>query len=121
MMTLFRIFLAVFFLALLGYTLKIGMAQGWNLIPLFFAEIKAMTWQGQFNFDFAGFLLLSALWCGWRNHFSPAGWALALLGATGGMLFLSAYLLYLSARAKGDINTILLGEKRSAARLTAPH
>lgn len=108
----FRIFLIVFFVALLAFTLKVGLDHGWNLVPPFFAEIRAMTWQGQFNFDFLGFLLLSATWCAWRNNFSPLGWGLAVLGATGGMLFLSAYLLYLSFQTKGDIKTIMLGEQR---------
>lgn len=110
----FRFFLVALFVALLVYTLMVGGAHGWNLIPPFFAEIQAMTWQGQFNFDFAGFLLLSALWCLWRNAFSPLGWILSLFAATGGILFLSAYLLYLSVTSGGDMKTILLGEQRAA-------
>lgn len=112
-MTLFRIFLATLLLALSAYTLFVGMAHGWNLIPLFFAEIQAMTWQGQFNFDFMGFLLLSATWCAWRNGFSPAGFGLAVLAATGGILFLSIYLLVLSFTTNGDIKAILLGPDRA--------
>ncbi len=109
-MALFRIYLMALFLVIAVYTLFIGLEHGWNLVPLFFAEMQAMTWQGQFNLDFMTFLLTSALWCAWRNSFSPAGWGLALLGATGGMLFLSAYLLFLSVQAKGNIKAILLGD-----------
>lgn len=112
-MTLFRIFLVTLFVALFVYTLIVGFAHGWNLVPPFFAEIQAMTWQGQFNLDFSGFLLLSALWCAWRNDFSALGWGLSILGATGGILFLSVYLLYLSFTTNGDINTIMLGERRA--------
>jgi len=108
-MTLFRLFLAAMLAALLVYTLMVGLAHGWNLIPPFFAEIQAMTWQGQFNFDFAGFLLLSALWCAWRNAFSLGGLLLSLLAATGGILFLTIYLLYLSFKTGGDIQAMLLG------------
>ena len=111
-MTPFRVFLFTLFAALGVYTLFVGFAHGWNLVPLFFAEIHAMTWQGQFNLDFFGFLLLSALWCAWRNNFSALGWGLAILGATGGILFLSVYLLYLSFTTDGDIKTIMLGERR---------
>ena len=111
-MTLFRVFLIILFVAIAVYTVIVGQAHGWNLIPPFFAEIQAMTWQGQFNFDFTCFLLMSGLWCAWRNDFSPLGWVLALLGATGGMLFLSAYLLFLSFRTGSDIKTMMLGERR---------
>ncbi len=114
-MTLFRIFLSLLLVSLLIYTFVVGSAHGWNLIPPFFAEIQAMTWQGQFNFDFMGFLLLSALWCAWRNDFSPIGFGLAVLGATGGILFLSIYLLILSFSTDGDIKTIMLGRRRAAA------
>lgn len=110
-MMLFRCFLVALFGALLVYTLMVGAAHGWNLIPPFFAEIQAMTWQGQFNFDFAGFLLLSALWCLWRNAFSPLGWVLSLIAATGGILFLAAYLLYLSVTSGGDMRQVLLGAR----------
>lgn len=111
-MTFFRIALVAMLATLLVYTLFVGMAYGWNLIPPFFAEIQAMTWQGQFNLDFAGFLLLSGTWTLWRNNFSLLGMALALLAATGGILFLSTYLLYLSFATQGDIKRILLGDNQ---------
>lgn len=114
-MTAFRLFLLTILVALAVYTLMVGATHGWNLIPLFFAEIQAMTWQGQFNFDFLGFLLLSALWCAWRNDFSPLGFGLAVLGATGGILFLSIYLLILSFQTGGDIKKMLLGARRAQA------
>lgn len=113
-MTVFRAFLAVFFVTLLAYTLKVGFEYGWNLIPLFFEELSAINWQGQFNFDFMGFLMLSAIWCAWRNNFTPLGFGLAILGATGGMLFLTAYLLYLSFATGGDIKTMMLGTRRAS-------
>lgn len=114
-MTLFRIFLAAILLILVVYTLQVGVAHGWNLVPPFFAEIQAMSWQGQFNLDFMGFLLMSALWCAWRNDFSLAGFGLAILGATGGIIFLATYLIYLSLKTGGDIKAILLGTRRAAA------
>lgn len=114
-MTYFRIGLVVMLVSLVVYTLNVGLTHGWNLIPLFFAEIQAMTWQGQFNFDFAGFLILSATWTLWRNHFSLPAIGLSLLAATGGILFLSIYLLYLSFVTNRDIKRIMLGDERAGA------
>ena len=114
-MTLFRAFLAVFLIVLTAYTAKVGLQYGWNIIPMFFSEMQALTWQGQFNLDFMGFLLLSAIWCIWRNNYSPAGWGLSIFAATGGMMFLTIYLLYLSITTGGDIKAIMLGEQRAAA------
>ncbi len=114
-MALFRIFLATLFLGVAVYTLMVGAGHGWNLVPPFLAEIRAVTWQGQFNLDFATFLLLSGLWCAWRNEFTPAGWGLALLASSGGILFLAAYLFYLSMATGGDIKTMMLGARRAAA------
>jgi len=111
-MTAFRIFLLVFFAALFVYTMKVGLEHGWNLIPPFFNEVQALTWQGQFNFDFMGFLVLSAIWCAWRNNFTPFGFGLAVFSVTGGMLFLTAYLAYLSITTGGDMKTILVGSHR---------
>ena len=79
----------------------------------FFADILAMTWPGQFNFDFFGFLILSATWTAWRNQFSAPGLGLALVALFGGIPFLTTYLLYLSYQTSGDIRVMLLGEGRS--------
>lgn len=113
-MTAFRILLAVMFAAIVSYTAVTIADHGWNLFPIFFGDIAAMAWPGQFNFDFAGFLILSALWVAWRHEFSPAGLALALPAATGGILFLSAYLLIASFSAQGDARVLLLGRNRAA-------
>ncbi|MEQ9520314.1 MAG: hypothetical protein RLN89_12840 [Parvibaculum sp.] len=113
-MPLFRIFLAAIFTIVVVYTLFVGLEHGWNLVPLFFADIAAMTWAGQFNLDFMGFLLLAALWVAWRHHFSPAGLGLGLIASVGGIPFLSAYLLYASFQAEGDVKVILLGPQRAA-------
>ena len=71
-----------------------------------------MTWAGQFNFDFMGFLVLSATWVMWRNQFTLPGIALGIVAFFGGMVFLSAYLLYLSFEVGGDIKSMLLGSDR---------
>ena len=114
-MGLFRIFLGVIFIALLAYTAVTIYNHGWNLIPIFFGDIKAMTWPGQFNFDFLGFLLLSGLWVSWRHHFSSQGLILGLFALFGGILFLSIYLLIMSYKVDGDIKALMLRPQRSGS------
>ncbi|MFZ1743971.1 MAG: hypothetical protein WAT93_14030 [Pontixanthobacter sp.] len=112
-MALFRIFLIAAFLAIGTYTMIAVGSHGWNLVPIFFGDIAAMNWPGQFNTDFFTFLLLSGIWIAWRNEFTPAALGLALVGVFGGMLFLSAYLLFLTYQTGGNIKAIMLGEKRA--------
>ena len=59
-------------------------------------------------------LTLAALWLAWRHRFSPLGIVIAILGLFGGVFFLSAYLLFASIAAKGDMKTLLLGKIRVA-------
>lgn len=114
-MTGFRILLAAIFVAIVGYTLPVAAHHGLGLVPLFFGAIGEMTWQGQFNVDFACFLILSGLWVAWRHNFSPLGLALAPIASLGGATFLSAYLLIVSFQVRGDIAALLLGSRRAAA------
>jgi hypothetical protein len=108
----FRVFLAVIFVAIVAYTAITISNHGWNLLPVFFGDIRAMTWQGQFNFDFMGFLLLSGLWVAWRHQFSAGGLLLGLLAVFGGILFLSLYLFVASFSSKGNVQELLMGKSR---------
>lgn len=112
-MTAFRIYLGLVIAALGTYTIVVGMQHGWNLIPIFFSDIAAMTWEGQFNSDFTGFLSLSGLWLAWRNEFTPAALALGVLGFFGGMMVLAPYLLWAIGQANGDMRVVLLGPARA--------
>ena len=112
-MSAFRILLAVFVIAIISFTGVVISNHGWNLLPIFFGDIAAMTWPGQFNFDFLCFLILSGLWVAWRHHFSPGGLVLGLLGLFGGILFLAPYLLIASYSANGDMKTLFLGKDRA--------
>lgn len=114
-MLLFRGLLILFFLTLAAYTAIVISNHGWGLLAVFFGDMKAMTWPGQFNFDFMGFLMLSALWTAWRHHFSPAGLALAVVALFGGMAFLTIYLVVASFQVKGDVRALLLGVRRAGA------
>lgn len=72
-MTAFRVYLAIIIVCLGAQTVTVGLNHGWNLLPIFFGDIAAMTWPGQFNSDFMTFLLLSGLWLARRHQFSAGG------------------------------------------------
>ncbi|WP_306251403.1 hypothetical protein [Parvularcula sp. IMCC14364] len=112
-MMAFRGLLIVLFLTILVYTGSVISNHGIGLIPVFFGDMAKMAWPGQFNLDFMCFLVLSATWLAWRHHFSAIGLLLAVMGAFGGMLFLSAYLLWLTFQTNGNIREIMLGAQRA--------
>ncbi len=113
-MNAFRILLIVLLIAVVGYTLPVLANHGPNLFPVFFGDLAEMTWRGQFNADFMGFLVLSAAWVAWRHYFQPVGLILAVPAFLGGIPFLTTYLLVVSFHAKGDMKVIMLGPKRAA-------
>ncbi len=114
-MAFFRALLAVLLIVLCGYTAVVISNHGLNILPIFFGDIAKMGWPGQFNVDFSGFLILSALWTAWRHHFSLLGLALSVVALFGGMSFLTVYLLVASYHVKGDMKALLLGPKRASA------
>ena len=105
----FRLFLLSLFITLAIYTPLVIAQHGWGLFQQFFGDMAAMTWPGQFNLDFMGFLLLSGLWTLWRNGFAAFSWPLALLAVLGGIPYLTAYLLILSFTTGGDLRRMILG------------
>ena len=111
-MSAFRVFLALVFIVITSYTAVVAANHGLNLLPIFFGDIAAMGWPGQFNLDFLGFLLFSAFWVAWRHQFSPGGMGLGLLAFFTGAPFLALYLLLASRQAKGDMRILLLGPSR---------
>lgn len=113
-MTLFRVFLSVVFLSILIYTAITISNHGLDLLPVFFGDMKAMAWPGQFNFDFMMFLALSALWTAWRNNFSAIGWGLSVLAFFGGMLFLSLYLFILTFKTNGNFLRVIIGDRAAS-------
>ena len=107
-------FLAAIFLVVVAYTAVVIGKHGWNFAPVFFGDIAALSWRGQFNMDFTGFLLLSGLWVAWRHEFSAVGLLLAVVAILGGIVFLSAYLLVASRSAGNDTKVLLLGARRAS-------
>ncbi len=112
-MAIFRTLLVSLFLYLAIYTSIVIANEGWNLFTIFFGDMGAFAWPGQFNTDFAGFLVLSATWLAWRNEFSPTALALAVCGFFGGIMFLAPYLFIMSYRVDGDMGELLLGVSRA--------
>jgi hypothetical protein len=111
--TAFRVLLIAMCAILVGYTGVVIANHGMGLINVFFGDMAAMGWPGQFNLDFMFMLTLSALWVAWRHQFSIAGLLLGLLALFGGSLFLSTYLLALSWLTRGDVRQVLLGARRA--------
>ena len=109
-MAIFRTFLILALAVLLVYTAIVIQNHGISLLSVFFGDIAAMTWHGQFNLDFMLMLMLSGLWVAWRNRFSGSGLVLALFAFFGGALFLALYLLYLLRSTEGDLKIVLLGD-----------
>ncbi|MEP3655902.1 MAG: hypothetical protein ABJO36_13495 [Litorimonas sp.] len=114
-MKFFGIFLIVVFIGILIYTGVTISNHGLNLLPIFLGDMKEMAWPGQFNFDFMTFLALSALWTAWRNKFSAKGLCLAVVAFFGGMLFLSAYLFYLTFKSDGSVVHVMIGDRADGA------
>jgi len=79
-MTVLRSIIAALGLGLLVYTLAVIPQHGINLLPVFLGDVFAVNWSGQFNLDFASYLLLSGLWVAWRGGFSRVSRATRLTG-----------------------------------------
>ncbi|NTZ43292.1 hypothetical protein G7A66_09375 [Altererythrobacter sp. SALINAS58] len=112
-MAAFRTVLIALWVVLAGYTAVVVARHGMGLLSIFFGDIAAIGWPGQFNLDFLCFLVLSALWTAWRNGFSATGLILALFAFIGGAGFLLPYLLYLTFREGGELSRILVGPQRT--------
>lgn len=113
-MKAFRTLLLASWTLLAVYTALVIADHGWGLFGVFFGDMRAVGWPGQFNLDFTILLALSALWVAWRHGFSGAGLVLGLTAFVGGAVFLTAYLFVASVVAKGDVTEMLLGRARTA-------
>jgi hypothetical protein len=114
-MRVFLVLLIVLWAGIAGYTSVVAVHHGMGLLKVFFGDMAAMGWPGQFNLDFMSLLVLSGLWVAWRHRFSAGGLLLGLLAFFGGGLFLTAYLFIVSGRAQGDMRQVLLGQARGNA------
>ncbi|MEL6680967.1 MAG: hypothetical protein AAFQ51_19855 [Pseudomonadota bacterium] len=104
-----RLLLLAITAVIVGFTFAAVATDGPNLLPHFFRPVLALEWQGQFNVDFTGYLILSGVWMAWRGGFTRASIALGILAPPLGMLFFAPYLIYLIGRSGGDPKRLLLG------------
>lgn len=108
-MRILRNILIAMTLSIIFFTLMAISDGGLNLISPFIAPIIALNWQGQFNFDFACYLVLSGIWMAWRGGFTRRSNALGLLAPPLGIFFLAPYLIYLIGKSEGDPLRLILG------------
>lgn len=108
-MAVLRNILMVFFVMIAAYSLAVIWQHGVGWFPIFWGDLMSVTWRGQFNLDFAFYLMVSALWLAWRSGFSTGGVAIALMASVLGMTVFAPVVLVLIARAKGDMHHLLLG------------
>ncbi len=107
----FQILLTAMIAGILCYTGIVGINHGWDLFPVFFGDMAAMNWPGQFNLDFICLLMFSGLWLAWRHRFSSLGIVIGILGLFGGTMFLAPYLLYATFKTNGDMKKLLIGDR----------
>lgn len=108
-MSQFRVLLIGLTAVMILMTLAAVVTEGINLVTPFLSPIFALSWQGQFNVDFACYLILSGVWMAWRGGFSRASTTLGIAMPALGMLFFAPYLIYLIAQSGGDVKSVLLG------------
>ncbi|WP_342076003.1 hypothetical protein [Yoonia sp. SS1-5] len=108
-MSQLRTTLTILLLAMVLVTLTAVTNEGFDLISPYVGPILALSWQGQFNVDFACYLVLSGIWMAWRQGFTNGGISLGVLAPPLGMLFFAPYLIYLIGKSGGDPRRFLLG------------
>jgi hypothetical protein len=86
--------------------------DGFNFLEKALAFCLSLTWMGQFTLDFSCYLTLSGLWIAWRHQFTGKSIAMALVAATFGIIAFAPYLLYLLMKEKGDLKSVLLGDRK---------
>lgn len=104
-----RIILIAMTAIIILFTITAIATGGLNLFTPFLSPIFAMNWQGQFNVDFATYLVLSGIWMAWRSGFTSGGIILGVCAPPLGILFFAPYLIYLIGKSNGDPRRLLLG------------
>jgi hypothetical protein len=105
--------LILFSVTIWVYTIAVLANSDSGSLGVFFTDIMAVTWRGQFNVDFLCYVILAAFWIAWRNCFTPIGIAMAIIGGSLGMLFLAPYLLSNVIKKKGNLTLVFLGDQKA--------
>lgn len=109
-MQLFKVFLAIAWIALLYVAINAFGSEGMRAAEIFFGDMQTSSWRSMFNVELLGHLSLVALWVAWREKFSASGIVFGLLCVLVGGLFSFVYVLALSVHNKGDTRQLLLGK-----------
>jgi len=107
---LFKVLMVTLTLTLAVYTGMVIQKEGMNFFTIFIENILAITWNGQFHFDFMCYLLLSGVWIMWRDRFSFSSMGIACGAMVIGFIFLAPYVLYLVAKENGNFKKVLTGD-----------
>jgi hypothetical protein len=78
-------------------------------------DLLEFGWRAQFDFDFIIHLLLLATWVTWREGGNPRAYLFGFLSIVMGGMFSFPYLLYVTLKAKGNVEAILLGVHSKSA------
>lgn len=108
---LFKTLLAVQTVVLSAYTFIAYQTEGADLFSVFIANIKSLTWSGQFNLDFLCYLTLSGLWIMWRSKFSGNSILVGVTAMILGIVFFAPFLLWLLHKENRDLKRILIGDR----------
>lgn len=112
---LFRIALAVMWVALFWVSAKAVASMGAGAAGAIFFGDMAHPWRAQFNTDFGLHLLLVAAWITWRSRNRLLGLLGGIMAIVFGGVFMFAYLMVLSFTAGGDVRRILVGDRGATA------
>ena len=116
-MNVFKVFLALCWLAIVFVTVQAFSQQGMIAGELFLSDIQALNWRAQFNVDFLAHLLLMGSWVAWRHRCSVGGIVLGLGCVLGGGLFSLFYIVLVTIKAKGDMQILLMGQRAVETRV----
>jgi len=116
-MKVLRVFLIVATVAIYAITVIASLAQGLNWPAVAIADMLALGWRSQFDFDFVVHLFLLASWITWREGADVRGYAFGFLSIVMGGMFSFPYILYATYKAGGEPKALLLG---THARLDSP-
>lgn len=108
---LLKTLLIVQSLGLMAYTYFAFQAEGADLFGVFFQNVVAVNWSGQFNLDFLCYLTLSGIWIMWRNRFSGRSILLGFAAMVLGIVLFAPYVLWLINKENGDMKRVCIGDR----------
>ncbi len=108
-MTILRLALWVFTVAIFAVTFGAVVDSGYNWPRVFVGDLAAMNWRSQFNLDLVIHLGLMGVWVAWREGGGFRGLVFGVFCIVWGGMFTFPYLLAAIARARGNPAVLFLG------------